>query len=274
MIGSDKVLRIMHAGALQQVIEKCIEKFAGQNSGLQYALKGVGSREGAKRLLSGEKYDIVALADQALFAELLVPDLVKNYFVFATDQIVIGYTGSSRGSQEITKENWIDTLLKPQVSFARSDYHLDPCGYRTLMVWQLAEQFYDRPGLYSRMDAACTPYSIYPKSLDLSRALFAEKIDYAFLYSSEAKQLGLPYLVLPAKINLSNPAYANFYDQAAVTVESKIPGKNTIIHGNPIEFAIGSANDSLCPELAQGFIDFLTGSEGSAILEECGLISC
>lgn len=274
MICSQKTLRIIHAGALQQVMEKCLEHFSKQNSGLKLEMKGVGSREGAKRLLSGEKYDIIALADQALFAELLVPDLVENYFVFAADQIVIGYDRSSRGSKEITQGNWVDMLLKPQVSFARSDHHLDPCGYRTLMVWQLAEKLYDSPGLYSTMEATCIPYSTYPKSLDLAGALFKGKVDYAFLYSSQAKQLGLPYIILPSKINLSNPAYANFYDQAAVTVESKIPGNNVIIHGKPIEFAIGLSKDSQNPELAQSFVDFLTGPEGSSILEECGLIPC
>ena len=274
MIGSNKVLRIIYAAALQQVMEKCLEHFYKQNLGLKFEIEGVGSREGAKRLLSGEKYDIIALADQALFAELLVPDLVKDYFVFAADQLVIGYDRSSRESKEITPGNWVDTLLKQQVRFARSDHHLVPRGYRTLMVWQLAEIFYERPGLYSSLEAACMPYTTYPKSLDLSSALFKGKVDYAFLYSSEAKQLGLPYIVLPSKINLSNPAYAKFYDQASVTVESKFPGKNVIIHGNPIEFAIGLSKNSQHPDQAQAFVDFLTGPEGSSILEECGFIPC
>lgn len=274
MIGAKKSLKIIHAGALERVVEVCSELLIKQNSGLNVVMKGVGSREGAKRVLSGENYDIIALADQALFAELLVPDLVGNYFVFAADQLVIGYDRSSRGSKEITQENWLETLLKPQVRFARSDHHLDPCGYRALMVWQLAEKFYDRPGLYLTMEAACLPYSFYPKSLELAEALFKGKLDYAFLYSSEAKQLGLPFIVLPSKINLSNPAYANFYDQAAVSVESKIPGKNIIIHGKPIEFAIGLSKNSQYPELAQSFVDLLTGPEGSSILEECGFTPC
>ncbi|HZK85865.1 MAG TPA: extracellular solute-binding protein [Desulfosporosinus sp.] len=274
MIGNQKTLKIIHAGALQRVVENCVELLIKQNPGLKIKILGVGSREGAKRLLSGEHYDIIALADQALFAELLVPDLVENYFVFATDQLVIGYDRSSKGSKEITQDNWVDTLLDPQVNFARSDHDLDPCGYRTLMVWQLAEKFYGRTGLYEAMEAACIPYSIHPKSLDLAKALFTGKVDYAFLYSSEAEQLELPYITLPSKINLSNPAYANFYDQAVVTVESKIPGKSVILHGKPIEFAIGLSKDSQYPELAQSFVDLLTGSEGYSILEECGLIPC
>jgi len=274
MMGAKKSLKIIHAGALQRVVENCLEHLIKQNPGLNVEIKAAGSREGAKRILSGEHYDVIALADQALFAELLVPDLVENYFVFAADQLVIGYDRSSIGSKEINKDNWVDTLLNPKVSFARSDHDLDPCGYRTLMVWQLAEKFYDRPGLYEAMEAACIPYALHPKSLDLASALFTGKVDYAFLYSSEANQLGLPYIILPSKINLSNPAYANFYDQAAVTVESKIPGKNIIMHGKPIEFAIGISKDSQNPELAQSFVDFLTGQEGSSILEECGFIPC
>jgi len=274
MIGSNKALKIIHAGALQQVMEQCLERFSKQNLGLKFEMKGVGLREGAKRILSGEKYDIIALADQALFAELLVPELVNNYFVFAADQLVSGYDRSSRGSKEITQENWIDLLLNPLVKFARSDHHIAPSGYRALMVWQLAETYYDKPGLCSSMEAACSPYTNYPKSIDLASAIFKGTIDYAFLYSSDAKLLGLPYLTLPSKINLSNPTYANYYDQAAVTVESKIPGKNIIIHGKPIEFAIGLSKDSQYPELAQSFVDLLTGPEGSSILEDCGLIPC
>jgi len=274
LIGSNQTLRILHAGALERVVKKCLEHFTKQNPGLKFELEGVGSREGAKRLLAGEEYDIIALADQALFEELLVPKLVENYFVFAADQIVIGYNHSSRGSAEITSKNWADMLLKPQVTFARSDHHLDPCGYRTLMVWQLAEIFYDKPGLCSIMEDTSFPYSTYPKSLDLAGALSKGKVDYAFLYSSQTKQFGLPSIILPAKVNLSNPAYADFYNQAAVSLEGIMPSKSVIVHGKPIEFAIGIANGSEYYELSKSFIDLLTGLEGNLILEECGFIPC
>ncbi|MEG6521969.1 extracellular solute-binding protein [Desulfotomaculum sp. 1211_IL3151] len=274
MANNNYYLKIMNAGALHRIIGNCIEVFMQKNLEVTLEMKGVGSREGAKRLLSGEKCDIIALADQALFAELLVPDLVEDYFVFATDQIVIAYDHFSRGSKEINSENWADILLQPEVIFARSDHNLDPCGYRTLMVWQLAEKLYNRPGLTHELDSACLHYSTYPKSLDLAGALLAGKVDYAFLYSSEAKQLGLPYITLPSKINLSNPAYADYYDQAAVSVESKIPGKNIIIHGKPIEFAVGISKTTQHDDLAKQFVDLLTGHEGHAILEECGMIPC
>ena len=109
---------------------------------------------------------------------------MENYFVFAADQLVIGYDRSSRGSKEITQENWIDMLLNPLVKFARSDHHIAPCGYRALMVWQLAETYYDRPGLCSTMEAACIAYTNYPKSIDMASALFKGTIDYGGRWAS------------------------------------------------------------------------------------------
>jgi len=54
----------------------------------------------------------------------------------------------------------------------------------------------------------------------------------------------------------------------------KLPGQNVILHGKPIEFAIGVSQDSPHMELSRTFIDLLTGPEGHNILEECGLIPC
>ncbi|MEW6574323.1 MAG: extracellular solute-binding protein [Bacillota bacterium] len=270
----EQPFRIIHAGALRRPIEYCLELFCPRYTGLVVEITGAGSRECARRVLAGERYDVVALADQAIFAELLVPHLLEEYFVFATDQIVIGYNRSSRGSSNIDPDNWMDVLLSPGVTYARSDQNLDPCGYRTLMVWQLAEKFYGRPGLFAALQAGCPPHHVYPKSIDSAGALLEGKVDYAFLYASVARQLGFSYLVLPSKINLSNPARVDYYATAAVTVEGKVPGEHTTLRGQPIEFAVGVPLTALHPDLARAFIELLTGPEGHSILEKCGLIPC
>lgn len=272
MADNKLVFRVLHAGALHRVVGNCLEIFAKQHPEISLEMECTGSRDGARRVLAGEQYDVIALADQALFAELLYPDLVENYFAFATDQIVIGYDQFSRYSKEINQDNWLDILLRPEVTFARSDHNLDPCGYRTLMVWQLAERFYNRPGFFTKINTQCQ--TIYPKSIDLAEAILKGRVDYAFLYSSEAKLLGFTYITLPSQVNLSNPAHADEYDQAAVTVESKKPGQNIIIHGRPIEFAVGIPQKALHKKLALDFVNLLTGPDGSLIIEKAGLIPC
>ncbi|MEW5762911.1 MAG: extracellular solute-binding protein [Bacillota bacterium] len=274
MLPGERPFRIIHAGALRRPIERCLTLFGGRHAGLAVEVEGAGSRECARRVLAGGEYDVIALADQAIFAEMLVPEFVEDYFVFATDQIVIGYNRTSRACAAIGPENWMDVLLAPGVSYARSNHNLDPCGYRTLMVWQLAEKFYGRPGLFAALDAGCPPAHVYPKSIDAAGALLEGKVDYAFLYSSVAEQLGFMRLILPPQINLSHPAYAEYYATAAVRVEGRAPGEQTTIRGKPIEFAAGVPRNAPHPGLAGEFVALLTGPEGHAILEQCGLIPC
>ncbi|GAI80720.1 unnamed protein product, partial [marine sediment metagenome] len=65
----------------------------------------------------------------------------------------------------------------------RSDPNQDPCGYRTLMVWQLAEDYYNAPGLYDKLHGAAGEL-IRPKEVDLIALLESGDLDYAFEYSS------------------------------------------------------------------------------------------
>jgi molybdate/tungstate transport system substrate-binding protein len=72
---------------------------------------------------------------------------------FATNQLVLCYTDKSRFAKEINADNWRKILSRKGVIWGHSDPNLDPCGYRSLMVLQLAEKFYKQPGLYDRLIA-------------------------------------------------------------------------------------------------------------------------
>lgn len=264
--------RILHAGALRRPMGECAQVFKERYPDLPVELESAGSRECAARICDGGIYDVVALADTAVFARWLAPDYVDCYFVFATDQIVVAFDRFSRGSEEITRDNWIDVLLSPGVIYGRSNHNLDPCGYRTLMVWQLAEKFYGRPGLYEALQDGCS--RVYPKSIDLAGALVEGRVDYAFLYSSVVRQLGLCQVNLPSRINLSNPALADYYAAASVTLEGRKPGEKVLLTGAPIEFAVAVPRNARYPVEAQWFVEFITGVEGQQILEGCGLIPC
>ncbi|RYD02672.1 hypothetical protein N752_23750 [Desulforamulus aquiferis] len=133
-----KVINILHAGALRLPIAQCSKLFKKANPSIEVILESYGSRACARSIREGNQVDIIALADPLLFDELLVPEYVDRYYIFANDQIVLAYDEFSRGSDEITENNWTEILSRPEVSFGRSDENLDPCGYRTMMVWQLA----------------------------------------------------------------------------------------------------------------------------------------
>jgi molybdate/tungstate transport system substrate-binding protein len=265
-------LLILHAGALQHPMERFAREFRSLFPEVEVRLESAGSRACARKLLGGYQADIIALADPLLFDELLLPHPVQKYYIFATDQIVITHQTGARGSADINPQNWTQILLRDEVSFVRSDENLDPCGYRTLMVWQLAEKHYGVPGLYQQLNSKCTAAYVYPKSLDLGAVLQGREADYAFQYLCTAKQYGLDYVTLPEKINLSNPRWAGLYGHATVEVEGKTPGSKTILIGEPIEFAAAVPLNAPHPKEANEFLQLTLSHTGQSILEDCGLV--
>ncbi len=266
-------LKILHAGALRKPMKECIHILRESYPGLPVELEYAGSRACAKAVAAGKKADIIALADYKVFHDLLIPDFVDTSFVFATDQMVLAYDEFSPAGRTINESNWMDVLLNvPGIKYARSDHRLDPCGYRTLMLWQLAEEYYQLPGLYRQLENGWS--NLYPKSLDIAMALMEGKIDYGFEYLSVSRQMGFAYVQFPPEINLSDPRFADRYAQAKVVIEGNYPGLETEITGAPIEFAVAIPKNSHQKELAREFIEILTGPRGEKMLEDNGLIPC
>lgn len=265
--------KVLHAGALRKPMKECIHLLREKYPELKVELDYAGSRACARAVVKGKIVDVIALADYKVFDDILIPRFVETSFVFATDQMVLAFDEFSTDSEIINENNWMDVLLNNnQIKYGRSDHHRDPCGYRTLMLWQLAEKFYDRPGLYKALEDNWS--NVYPKSFDLAGALLQGQIDYGFEYLSVAKQLNLRYIQFPPEINLSDPRLADYYAQAKVVVDGSYPGLDTEITGAPIEFAVAIPKNSNQKELAQEFIDILTGPRGEEILEQNGLIPC
>lgn len=272
---TETTLKIIQAAALRYPFKDCIRQFCKNHLDINVEMETAGSRNCARKVIEGAEVDLIGLADPAVFAELLAPQFVDEYYVIATDQIVITYDDFSRRSKKINSGNWVDILLSDGVRFARADHKTVPCGYRTLMVWQLAERFYQRPGIYQRLCDQSVPEDEYQSVTDLTAAILEGRVDYSFQYLSVARQFGLNYLKLPSKINLSNPIYADDYSEATVVIwEKGFSPKPVIIKGAPIEFAVAVAKNSPRADIAEAFIQFLTSKEGGVILEKCGLIPC
>ena len=130
----------------------------------------------------------------------------------------------SRFAAEINADNWTDILGRKGVVWGHSDPNLDPCGYRSLMVLQLAEKFTGQAGLSDRLLANRPMANVRPKSVELVSLLKTGNMDYAWEYLSVAVQHGLKYVTLDDHINLGNYKFDQFYAQAQVKVSGKKPG--------------------------------------------------
>jgi molybdate/tungstate transport system substrate-binding protein len=234
--------------------------------------QNTGSLEAARMLIELHKIpDVIALADYQVFANLLMPKYVSWYADFAHNRMVLAYTGKSRFASEITTQNWWQVLQRPGVQVGRSDPNLDPNGYRTLIVMQLAERYYKQPGLYNRLLAAAPPRNVRPKEVDLVGILQAGELDYIWSYESLAQAASLSYVQLAPEIDLGNLADTASYAQAVVRVAGRTPRDTLSFEGQPIVYALSIPTGAPHAARAAKFVAFLLSADGKRVLRTARL---
>jgi molybdate/tungstate transport system substrate-binding protein len=264
-------LIIFHAGSLSVPFKELEEEFNKKYPDILVLREACGSRITARKVSELKKSaDIVAVADYKVIEDILMPDYTDWYINFATNKMVIAYNDNSKYADEINIGNWYEIITRPGVNYGHSDPNSDPCGYRTLLLWQLAEKYYKIPGLYKKLQKHCPKRNIRPKETDLIALMQAGELDYHFQYLSVAKQHNLKILILPTQIDLSDIKYADFYKQAKVKITGRKPGTWDIQIGKPIVYAITIPNNAPNKKIALKFIKFVLSKVGREIMTKTG----
>ena len=264
-------LTIFHAGSLSVPFREVSALFEQRHSGVTVKPEAAGSRDCARKISDlGRSCDVLASADYEVVENLLMPEHTDFNIRFATNEMAIVYTQDSRRCNEINSENWYDILLDDDIAFGRSDPNSDPCGYRAVMVFQLAEKHYGVPGLGTGLAQKHGERYIRPKETDLLALLEAGEIDYLFIYRSVGQQHGLKILRLPDEINLRSPDLTNWYATATIQVTGKEPGELISRTGGPIVYSVTIPNSAQNQELAEAYVALLLSAEGQAIMSKCG----
>jgi molybdate/tungstate transport system substrate-binding protein len=268
---AEKKLIIFHAGSLTLPVEELSKAFQVEHPDVTFETEASGSNDAARKISELEREaDLMMSADYTVIDKLLIPDFADWNVRFARNTMVIAYTDQSQYADEIDADNWYDILTRDGVIYGHSEPDADPCGYRTLLVWQLAEKHYGVPGLSAKLEEHCPPENVRPKSVELIALLESGDMDYAWEYRSVAVQHGMNFVELPDEINLSMVEQADFYSQASVDIAGKEPGTTMTMVGSPIVYGVTIPKNAPNPELAVEFVEFLLGPEGQAIMEQQG----
>ncbi len=229
-----------------------LDSFTAKN-GTTFALETAGSLEIARRLLDlGKEADVVALADEEVFPRLLMPSVVQWYARFARNRMVLAYAPGAKGADAASAGDWRHVLLRPGIAIGRSDPDLDPAGYRTLLLFQLAERHYGEPGLAQRLERASPPTQVRPKSAELVALLQAHELDYAWMYESSARGARLPFVELPHEVDLGEEGLAATYESASVRVAGASLGDSLEMRGTPIRYGISIPTHARAREACGG----------------------
>ncbi len=279
------------------------EKFERQHPNVDVQVEGHGSIQCIRHVTElGQEGDVVAFADHSLIPLMMyntnIPDAEEKFadwnVKFARNNLGIAYNPNSDYADEINENNWYRVLSREGVNFGVSDPRLDACGYRVLMLLQLAERYYENERIaedvlfeeFSNpitvtenggMESIRVPQILKPpsesriavrgSSIALLAYLETETADYAFEYESVARQHGLEFVELPDKINLSSEEHEDFYDDVEVRLDyQRYASVNPVFTCNPILYGITIPKNAPHPEVAAEFVKFLIGPEGQEVL--------
>ncbi len=263
-------LPIYHAGSLAIPFAQISKEFNQLYPDVEILAEGAGSATTIRKVTALDKEcGVIGSADYTLIPQLMFPDYAEWYIIFASNRMCIAYTDKSKFKDEINKDNWYEILQRDGVKYGRSDPDQDPCGYRTLMVWQLAEDYYAIPGLYDKLHGAAGDIT-RPKETDLIALLETGDLDYAFEYTSLAAQHKLNFVELPVEIDLSSQEFTDYYATVQVEIAGEKPGETLTKRGKPIVYGVTIPTNFPRQEIAIAWTKFLLSEKGMAIMKANG----
>ena len=254
------VLKIFHAGSLSVPFGEYEKMYESEHPNVDVQREAAGSVACVRKIIElNKKADVLASADYSLIPSMMMPDYADWYLMIARNELVIAYSEHSKYTDEINSDNWYEILNRPDVKFGFSNPNDDPCGYRSQMVMQLAELYYNNPNIYDDLvlknikgfdvkEENGTYEIIVPKNIndvntdkifmrsketDLLAPLESGAYDYLFIYKSVANQHNLKYIELPKEINLGYYEYADNYKKVKLTT-----GDGKTKTGKPIVYGI------------------------------------
>src|ERR1019366_8068941 len=256
------ILSVMNAASITRPMRAGLDSFATR-TGAKNAAEPGASLEIARRLTELHRTpDVVLLADPEVFPQLLMPQYVRWYALFARNRIVLACTDGSRGAVRINGENWRTVITQPGVEIGRADPNTDPSGYRTLLTMQLAEQHYGERGLFVRLLAAAAERNVRPRAADQVALLQTHELDYIWTYQNLAENDGLRFVKLPDEIDLGNPADSVAYSRVETRVLGNRRGDTLTMRGAPILFALTIPVQAENRALADRFVAYLLSADG------------
>ena len=231
---------VAYASSLQYLNEKVAGPAFTKAEGYGFSGQGGSSGELSAEIASGEIRPDVFEAVGGDNITPLEPEFTRWYVQYAGTSMVLAYNPKSAYASQFRaiasgKEPLKDLFAlmeQPGFKLGRTDPNIDPQGRDFVFMLELAQSYYHLPAdtvtkiLGGPLASASSP-EIYAES-SLDATLESGQLDASSAFITQAVELHLPYIPLPAAINLGSFADAAQYRKASITITG-----NQVKHGSP-----------------------------------------
>jgi molybdate/tungstate transport system substrate-binding protein len=270
---------VAYASSIQFLNEKIAGPAFAKNAGFGYSGRSGASGALSSEIASGEINPNVFESVGGDNITPLEPKFTKWYVQYATTSIVVAYNPNSKyasafkayanGSKPLSS---LFTLMEtPGFKLGRTDPNIDPQGRAFIYMLELAQTHYHLPAgtagkiLGTSTFGTASSSQIFAES-SLEATLQSGQLDASSAYLNQAVQLHLPYITLPAAINLGTAADKALYHNASVTITSG--GATTTKHGSPLVIDITTIGQPTAAGTA--FVAYTLSSQGKAQYQQAG----
>ncbi len=270
---------VAYASSIQYLNEKIVGPAFTQDEGYKYS-----GRSGASGELGSEIAASVITPN--VFESVggdnitpLEPKFTNWYIQYASTQIVVAYNPNSKYASDFKAYangskplSGLFTLMQtPGFKLGRTDPNIDPQGRAFIYMLELAQSYYHLPAstvsqILGTPDFGTASSSQVFAESSLDATLQSGQLDASSAYLNQAIQLHLPYITLPAAINLGTAADKALYKKASVTITSK--GKKSTKHGSPLVIDITIIGQPTAAGTA--FVAYTLSSKGRAQYQQGG----
>ncbi|HTM04071.1 MAG TPA: extracellular solute-binding protein [Vicinamibacterales bacterium] len=285
-------LNVCHAGSLTAAFTPVEREFEREHPGVKVVDTAGGSVDLARRFAAGRlPCDVYAPADHLVIDTLLEPSKLADYsIVFAHGRMVLAYlatdpkaaklpvTGTFQPPASIPQvaAGWDDVLTMPGVRMAGAHPFMDPGGYRSHMLFELAQAALKKPGLYNALLSHYQVNVADPTGATPAPALgkdfnFQTTYEHSALTAASTNP-AYRFARLPDSIDLSSDAPGRYAASRITIPGAGIPGApaSVTIPASRTEWGITLAATTPSRDLAVAFVALLLGPTGRAALESHG----
>ncbi len=263
-------LDVAYAGSMGSMMEGPIKAGAAQTLGIDMHGRALGSDALAKLIVAGSiAPDVFVPVTPGPMLTVLRGGKASTATPVARTEMVIAYSPKSTFARQFAAAAagkrgalpWWQLLQQRGLRFGRTDPNVDPQGRNILFTLQLAEAYYKQPGLAQRIvGETINPAQIFSEPT-LEARLQSGELDAASAYKIQPGPFNLPYVRLPAEINLGSDALRARYAQQSLELGGRT------FHPEPLVYYAAVLDAAAHKDKALAFVDWLRGG-GQAIFRQ------